>query len=90
MCGVDTMPSFGCRIDWQKLTKEKIHLGHRRPPIKHFTHNNQPKTGGRDGGEYGGKMRQVGGVGEAQYHRVGGGVRVDGGKNLNKIVEFTN
>ena len=29
--------------------KENILLGHRPLPIDHFTHNNQPETGGRDG-----------------------------------------
>ena len=54
-CGVDAVPSFGHRIDRRNLMKEKIRLGHRRLPIDHFTHNNQPKTGGRDGGVYEGE-----------------------------------
>ena len=58
--------------------------GHRRPPIEHFTHNNQPKTGGRDGGEYGGKVRQVGGAGGARYHCFGGALELNGGKKLKK------
>jgi len=28
------------------------------------THNNQPKTGGRDGGDYGGEAQRAGGVGK--------------------------
>jgi len=32
--------------------------GRRRPPIKKITHNNQPKTGGRDGGDYEGERNE--------------------------------
>ena len=48
-----------------KKKKDGLGPGHRRPPIGNFTHNNQPKTGGRDGGDYEGEARQAGGAGEA-------------------------
>ena len=51
--------------------KEKIRLGHRWLPVDHFTHNNQPKTEGPDGGEY-----------EREARGAGGTVRVDGCKKL--------
>ena len=66
----------------QQKLKDGPGLGHRRLPIEHFTHNNQPKTGGHNGEEYGGKVRRVGGAGEARYYCVEGGIRVDGGKKL--------
>jgi len=47
-------------------------LGLSRLPIDNFPHNNQPKIGDRDAGEYEGEVRQAGGVGEAQYHCFGG------------------
>ena len=40
---------------WAEIRTTKIiiiiHLGLRQPPIDYFIHNNQPKTGGRGGGE---------------------------------------
>jgi hypothetical protein len=51
---------------------EKIPLGYRWLTIDHFTHNNQPKTGGRNRGECGGKVRREGGVGEMQSDRFWG------------------
>ncbi len=47
-------------------------LGLRRLPINNFPHNNQPKIGVRDRGEYEGEVRRAGGEGEAQYHCFGG------------------
>ncbi len=52
-CGADAVPLFGHQIDQKKLMKETIHHGHRQLRIDHFTHNNQPKTGCHDKGEYG-------------------------------------
>jgi len=63
---------LGRRIDQQKINKHKIHHGLRQLPINNGSHNNQPKSGSRDGGKYGGKVRQVGRVGEARYHHFGG------------------
>jgi hypothetical protein len=34
-----------------------------RPPIDNGSHNNQPKTGFRDGGEYGEDVRRLRGAG---------------------------
>ncbi len=48
-----------------KKLKKTIHGGIYWPPIGGPKHNNQPKTGGIDGGEHGGDMRQAGRVGEA-------------------------
>ena len=42
-----------------------------RLPIDDFPHNNQPKIGGWDGGEYGGEVRRAGGTGEAHVHCFG-------------------
>jgi hypothetical protein len=42
-------------MERQKNQYEKHH-GIKWPPIDHFAHNNQPKTGGRDGGEYEGEI----------------------------------
>ena len=66
-----------CPIIWGvKWSSKKLRdgrgLGHRRLPIDHFTRNNQPKTGGHNGGEYDGEAQQAGGAGEAQYHGFGG------------------
>ena len=41
----------------------KIHRGLRWPPIDAFVLNNQPKTVGRDGGDYGWETRRAGGAG---------------------------
>ena len=50
----------------------KIHRGLRQMPIDDLKHNNQPKIGVRDGGEYGGEVHQAGGAGEAQFHSFWG------------------
>jgi len=39
--------------------------------IKNGSHNNQPKIGVHNKGNYGGEMRQAGGVWEMQYHCLG-------------------
>jgi hypothetical protein len=64
-----------------KINERKIHLGHRLLPIDHFTHNNQPKSGGRDGGEYEWEVQQAGGAREARYHRFGGALELMDVKN---------
>jgi hypothetical protein len=69
--------------------KEKIRLGHSRLPIDHFTHNNQPKTGGRDGEEYEGEAQRAGGIGEAGYHRFGKALELMDVKTKIKPLEFT-
>jgi len=38
------------------------------------------KNSGRDGGDYDGEARRAGGLGEAQYHRFGGGLSLDNKK----------
>jgi hypothetical protein len=53
--------------------------GRRRPPIENFTHNNQPKTGGRDGGDYEGEARRAGGAREARYLRFWEALQLNGG-----------
>ena len=55
-----------------KKNKHEIHHGLRQPSINYGSHNNQPKTGSRVGGKYGGEVRQAGRVGVAQYHHSGG------------------
>ena len=59
-------------MERQKKQRFGWGLGLRRLPIDNFPHNNQPKIGVRDGGEYEGEVRQAGGAGEANYHCVGG------------------
>ncbi len=39
-----------------------------RLPIDNCSHNNQPKTGVHDGGEYREDVHRSGGTGEARYH----------------------
>ncbi len=41
------------------------------PLINNGSHNNQPKTDVRDGGEYGEDVRRLGGTG-GRYHYFGG------------------
>ena len=48
-CG-DTVPSFGAVNAMTKRKIYKIRCGLRWPPINDNTHNNQPKTGGHNGG----------------------------------------
>ena len=50
---------LGRRMEKCKNNENKIHGGVNRPPIGKSTHNNQPKTSSRDGGEHGGDMRQA-------------------------------
>jgi len=80
MCGGRSSIVWG--VEWRRATK-KIERwagpGHRLPPIEHFTHNNQPKTGGRDGGDYEGEARRAGGAVEARYHRFGEALQLNGG-----------
>jgi hypothetical protein len=46
---------LGRQIERQKIKKHEIHHGLRQPLINNGSHNNQPKTGSRDGGKYGGR-----------------------------------
>jgi hypothetical protein len=46
-----------------KNKKMKYTVAFGRPTIDNGSHNNQPKTGIRDGGEYGEDMHQSGGGG---------------------------
>ncbi len=46
-----------------KNKKMKYTVAFGRPMIDNGSHNNQPKTGVRDGGEYGEDVRRLGGVG---------------------------
>ncbi len=43
-----------------KKLKMKYTVAFRRPPINNGSHNNQPKTGVPDGGEYGEDVHQSG------------------------------
>jgi hypothetical protein len=63
---------LGRRIERQKINKHEIHHGLRQPSIDNGSHNNQPKTGSCNVGEYGGEVRRAGHVGEARYHHFGG------------------
>ncbi len=65
-----------------KKIQYEIHHGLNWPPIDHFTHNNQPKTGSRDGGEYEGEIRQAGGGGESMVLSFWGCYKLRGGKKL--------
>ena len=65
--------SFGASNRTIKKKLIKIRRGLRWPLIDKKTHNNQPKTGGRDGVDYGGEARQVGGVGKRDTIIFGGG-----------------
>jgi len=62
--GGDTIQSFGAANGATKNKKNNLHRGLRLPPINNNTHNNQPKTGGRNGGDYGGDARRAGGTGK--------------------------
>ena len=55
---------LGRRIERQKINENEIQHGLTWPPINEFLHNNQPKTGSRDGEDYGGEARRAGGAGE--------------------------
>jgi hypothetical protein len=41
---------YGGELNEEKNTKIKYNKGHRWPPLNIFSHNNQLKTHGRDGG----------------------------------------
>ena len=57
------------------MNEHEIHCGLRQPPHDEFPHNNKPKIGVHNGGEYGGEVQQVVGVGE-HYTIVFGGYEV--------------
>ncbi len=69
MYGGDDITSFGRRINRQKLMKEKIRCGLRRPPNNKKKHNNQPKTCGLDGGETRYEAQPAGGAVGVQVDR---------------------
>jgi hypothetical protein len=89
-CGETLSRRLGRQMEQHKNYKNTIHGGIYWPPIGKPKHNNQPKTGGRDGGEHGGDIRRAGHVGEARCHHFGGVVSWIGGKNIKKIDEFSN
>ena len=57
----NVIPLFGQKNEQQRK-KEKIHHGLKQPKTNQFPHNNQPKIGVRNVGEYGREVRQIGGV----------------------------
>jgi hypothetical protein len=54
---------WGWQIKRQKNKKMKYTVAFGQPPIDNGSHNNQPKTGIRNGGEYGEDVRWLGGTG---------------------------
>ena len=66
--GGGVIASFRASHQTMKTKLIKIRRGLEWPPIDKITHNNQPKTGGRNGGDYGGEAQQAEGAGEARYH----------------------
>ena len=56
--GGDTIQSFGAANGATKNKKNNLHRGLRLPPINNNTHNNQPKTGGRNGGDNEGRCNK--------------------------------
>jgi hypothetical protein len=66
----------------RKNDKNTIHGGIYWPSVGGLKHNNQPKTGGRDGGEHEGGIQRAGPIREAQCHHFGGIVSWTGGKNI--------
>ena len=54
---------WGWQIERQKNKKMKYTVAFGRPPIDNGSHNNQPKTGFGDRGEYGDDVHQLGGTG---------------------------
>ncbi len=73
---------LGCQMEQLTNNENKIHGGVNQPPIGGPKHNNQPKTGGHNGGEHGGDMQRAGCVGEARWHHFGGIVIWIGGKKI--------
>jgi hypothetical protein len=51
------------QIEHQKNKKMKYTVAFGRPMIDNGSHNNQPKTGDRNGGEYGEDVCRLGGTG---------------------------
>jgi hypothetical protein len=81
----DTVPSFGVSNWATKKIKHEIHHDLRQPLINNGSHNNQPKTGSRNGEKHGGEVQRAGGVGEARYHHFGGIVNWITGTNWYKL-----
>jgi hypothetical protein len=59
---------LGHQIEQQKIYKINYTIAFGCPPINKTTHNNQPKTGSRNGGEFGGELRRAGRMQKARYH----------------------
>jgi hypothetical protein len=79
---------FGALNGVTQHNKNTIHGGIYWLPIGRPKHNNQPKTGGQDGGEHGGDMQRARGVGGVQFHHFGGIVSWIGGKNIEKLLSL--
>jgi hypothetical protein len=77
---------LGRQTERRKIKFIKIRRGLKQPPIDQTSHNNQPKTGGRDGGDYGGEARRVGGVGKRRPIVWGGEWNDTKIKNIKYIV----
>jgi len=71
--GGDVIASFRVSNQTMKKQNNKIHRGLKWLPIEKKTHNNQPKTGGRDGGDHLGEARRAGGAGKRDIIVFGGG-----------------
>ncbi len=54
---------WGGKSSGNKIKKMKYTVAFGWPPIDNGSHNNQPKTGVHDGGEYGEDVRRSGGAG---------------------------
>ncbi len=65
-----------------KINQYEKHHGIKWPQIDHFAHNNQPITGGHDGGEYEGEIRRAGGGGGSTVLSFWGCYKLRGGKKL--------
>jgi len=57
-----------CIIEQQRKKEKEIHHGLKQAHTNEFPHNNLPKIGVRNSGEYGGEVRQPGGVRKLCYH----------------------
>ncbi len=64
---------WACIIEQQRKNEKEIHHGLKQAHTNEFPHNNQPKIGFRNGGEYGREVQQLGGVGERDTIVFGGG-----------------
>ena len=51
-----------CIIEQQRKKEKEIHHGLKQANTNEISHDNQPKKGVHNSGEYGGEVRQAGGV----------------------------